>query len=276
MAAEKKSKTWVKDLLVAFAATTLSIILTFGTTMIVNRVNQKKERKLTALMVMSNIESFARSLEETEENMASIDSVATWLLSLPLDNVARLGYQPLADAFAAAFSIPILSHDKTAETIFSSNIETWKNMGNFHFIDNVGACFSQINWIEDYFNEYILEYKSVQDNIFNHPNEYPGNSLADKYLGDELFRLNLLKPNSIRCWLRYNTARLREINRKNMVLIGISEKEVMDFTDERGEENEVEGEELDILDFDKPFPQVDSLRLHLSFARKIDSLLNAK
>ena len=55
MAFEKKSPTWVKDLLVAFAATTLSIILTFGTTMVVNRVKQKQERKLTALMVMSSI-----------------------------------------------------------------------------------------------------------------------------------------------------------------------------------------------------------------------------
>ena len=54
MAPEKKS--WVKDLLIAFAATTLSIILTFGTTIIVNRVRQKQERKLTALMVMSSIE----------------------------------------------------------------------------------------------------------------------------------------------------------------------------------------------------------------------------
>ena len=39
MAAEKKSRTWLKDLLVAFAATTLSIILTFGTTAVVNRIN---------------------------------------------------------------------------------------------------------------------------------------------------------------------------------------------------------------------------------------------
>ena len=53
-------KTWVKDLLVAFAATTLSIILTFGTTGVINRGKQKQERKLTALMVMGSIEQFAR------------------------------------------------------------------------------------------------------------------------------------------------------------------------------------------------------------------------
>ena len=70
MATEKKS--WVKDLLVAFAATTLSIILTFGTTAVVNRVRQKQERKLTALMVMSSIEQFARDLELIEKQYGRI------------------------------------------------------------------------------------------------------------------------------------------------------------------------------------------------------------
>ena len=63
MASQKKSPAWLKDLLVAFAATTLSIILTFGTTGIINRVKQKQERKLTALMVMGSIEQYARQLD---------------------------------------------------------------------------------------------------------------------------------------------------------------------------------------------------------------------
>ncbi|MBR5041808.1 MAG: hypothetical protein IKX67_01070 [Bacteroidales bacterium] len=67
MAPQKKSPTWVKDLLVAFAATTLSIILTFGTTGIINRVKQKQERKLTALMVMGSIEQYARQLDSLKQ-----------------------------------------------------------------------------------------------------------------------------------------------------------------------------------------------------------------
>ena len=56
-------KVWWKDFLVAILATTVSIILTFGTASLVDRIKQKKERRLTALMVMSNIESFARNME---------------------------------------------------------------------------------------------------------------------------------------------------------------------------------------------------------------------
>ena len=127
MATEKKS--WVKDLLVAFAATTLSIILTFGTTAVVNHVRQKQERKLTALMVMSSIEQFARDLELIEEQIAHKDSIATWLLSLPVETVAKMNYGPIDDALVEVYALPIIAYDRTAETIFSSHIDTWKTWG---------------------------------------------------------------------------------------------------------------------------------------------------
>ena len=140
MSTEKKS--WVKDLLVAFAATTLSIILTFGTTAIVNRVKQKQERKLTALMVMGSIESFARQLEDLEKDTAHRDSIATWLLSIPIEDIVKYDEQLFFEAIYEAIDLSAITYDKTAETIFSSNIDTWKNMGNFRFINNVGNCFS--------------------------------------------------------------------------------------------------------------------------------------
>ena len=121
MTPEKKSKPWVKDLLVAFAATTLSIILTFGTTMVVNRINQMKERKLTALMVMSSIESFARGFEDEEKDFAHIDSIATWLLGLSIEDVVKLGDDYLADPLDEVMMIGTISHDQTAESIFSSS-----------------------------------------------------------------------------------------------------------------------------------------------------------
>ena len=267
---------WWKDFVVAIIATTVSIVLTFGTASLVNRNNQKKERRLTALMVMSNIESFARDLEETEKELAKIDSVATWLLRLPIDDVVKLGNAPFNEPIAVVFGVPILHHDKTAETIFSSNIDTWKNMGNYQLIDNVGKCFSQMNWWEEYYNEYILQINSTKDRIYNNPKEYPGSTLIEKYLRDEPLRRQLLKPHSIRMWLLYNSAQLRGLNRLNMQLMDITEEEVMKFTDARVEVIANDEEELHQLDFHIPRLQKDSLAKHLSYAREIDSLLNVE
>ena len=272
MSTEKNS--WVKDLLVAFAATTLSIILTFGTTGVVNRIKQKQERKLTALMVMSSIEDFARYLEVVEkEDLAPVDSVAAWLLSLPIEDVVKLGDEPFADALDVIAGIPVIVHDHTAETIFSSNIDTWKTMGNFRFIDNVGSCFSGMNEMEEFFNEEFAKYNAARTAVVDHPSDYPGGSKAEKLLRNELFRQQLLLPNGFRRWLPYCAEILREYNRHNMHLMGITEEEVMDFTNRKGTGDEYEKKQVDILDFEKPQLDTDSLRVQLSFARQADSLL---
>ena len=264
----------VEDFGGALLATTVSIVLTFGTSKLVERNNQKKERKLTALMVMSSIESFARTWEEPAKSGDRMDSIAVWLLRLPIDEVARLGDGPFEEAVQEVFQAPIIRHDNTAETIFSSNIDTWKNLGSFRFVDNVGACFSYMNWIEEEINKEALEYAGHQERIFNHYSDYPGSCFTEKLLRDEQVRRQLQMPNSNKAWLAYCSDNLRRMNRKNMKLIGISEKEVLAFTDARADVDIEEDPEPDYSVFVRPHPDKESIDANLDYARKLDSLLN--
>ena len=267
----------MKDLLVAFAATTLSIILTFGTTAVVNRVRQKQERKLTALMVMSSIEQFARDLEEIEEDTAYRDSIAAWLLSLPFEDRAALGEEQLEVAYRTAVNLSNINHDRTSETIFTSHIDTWKNMGNFKFIDNVGWCFSYMNSIEEVYNRTIDVLEAANDRIVLHQNDYPGNTKMEKFLLDEELRQILKSIHTHRRYLSYSAANLRMENRNNMRLIGISEKEVMAFTYNLvGTADDYEEMFLSQLDFAKPDIDVDSVAANHSFVRQLDNLLRAR
>ena len=260
--------------MVAILATTVSIVLTFGTGKLVERNNQKKERRLTALMVMSSIESFARNLDESAKDWDRMDSVAVWLLRLPIDEVARLGDDPFEEAVQEVFQAPIIRHDNTAETIFSSNIDTWKNLGNFRFVDNVGACFSQMNWFEEKNNKDALEYAGHLERIFRHYSDYPGSCFTEKLLRDEQVRRQLQVPNSQKAWLAYCSDILRRMNRQNMKLMGISEKEVLAFTDARADVDIEEDPEPDYSVFVKPYPDKDSIDANLDYARRLDSLLN--
>ena len=267
-------RSWWKDFVVAILATTVSIVLTFGTSKLIERNNQKKERKLTALMVMSSIESFARSLDQSATEWDRMDSIAVWLLRLPIDVVAELGDDPFEAAIQEVFQAPIIRHDNTAETIFSSNIDTWKNMGNFQFVDNVGACFSQMNWIEETINKDAVEYAGHQARIFNNYSEYPGKTYTEKLLRDEQVRRQLQIPNSNKAWLAYCSDNLRRMNRKNMKLIGIPEEEVLAFTDARADVAVEEDPEPDYSVFMKPHPDKETIDANLDYARQLDSLLN--
>lgn len=225
MTKEKKAKPWVKDLLVAFAGTTLSIILTFGTSALINHVNRNRDRKLTALMVLS-------------------------------------------------------STDKTIENIFSSNTDIWKNVGNFQFIDNIGKTYAALREFEQDWKYQMLGISEEYTRIIDHPDYYPGTTLPEKILSNSNVRNHLEAIGENREWLRYVAFAMREANRHSMDLIGISEEEVMAFTDERTHPGEASAEEAANEaffrgDFAIPAISLDSLSTMQNEIRLLDSLRNA-
>ena len=143
------------------------------------------------MMVMGSIEQFARQLEEIEKDTAHRDSIATWLLSIPIEDVVKYGDSLFIDALSETIDLSAVTYDRTAETIFSSNIDTWKNMGNFKFINSVGNCFSEMNLIEEHHNGSVLELLAVFENIVLHESAYPGNTRAEKALRNEEARAQL-------------------------------------------------------------------------------------
>ena len=243
MAKKKDTNKWVKDLLVAFAGTTLSIILTFGTSALIDHVNRNKDRRLTALMVLSSIESSVRSLEESEDIMARKDTVAHWLLSIPVSDIPKIDQELLMPYISEVMVNYSISTDKTIENIFSSNTDTWKNVGNFQFIDNVGKSYSTLRAVESDWREQMLSVSEEYNHIIEHPENYPGKTYPEKILYNTEVRTQLAAITQRREWLKYITFALRESNRDNMALIGISEDEVMAFTDERSFQKGISSDE---------------------------------
>ena len=124
MGENSKSKAWWQDFLKMCLATTISIVFTFGTASLVDSCKRVKDRKMAALMVMSNIEDYARSLDNLAKVMARKDTVAAWLLSLPEEDVKKVDPAFFGEPIREVIFLQVLSHDKTAESIFSSNMDT--------------------------------------------------------------------------------------------------------------------------------------------------------
>lgn len=224
-----------KNLLYTFLGTTISIILTFGTSQLLQLHRQAQDRKMSALMVMGNIERFARSLDAVGEALAWRDTLATILLSIPMDSLDDPANTAYTDKAFLATAATVLSYDKTAEKIFSNSIETWKNMGNFQFIDNVGECFNSMAAIETDYAEYIDRLKEAQLRVVLHPDDYPGGSRQTKCLRDGDFRQAIATLHVRSGYYRYLAAYIRYKNKVNMELIGIGEEEVMAFVNQKRE-----------------------------------------
>lgn len=269
---EKSGKNFWGNLFRTVLGTTISILLTFGTNALIQQHRKVQDRKMTAMMVMSNIESFARTLEKRSERMAPNDSIAAWLLCMSYEDLELLPSNELNKLIDRATDVATLNHDHTAENIFSNHIETWKNVNNVQFIDNVGSCFSAINGVEEQFNEWVKEVPEAMQDVYINPGKYEGSTIYMKLMHSDRLRTALASVHNRRCWLRYAAATLRYFNLQNMDAIGISEQEVMKYTDAREEKGEDKGTPPDANSFYTRAYTLDSLTSLTHLTERIEEL----
>ena len=269
-----KGSTW-KELVLTIVGTTISIVLTFGTAGLLDRCQRIDDRKMSAMMVMSNIEQLSRNVDDMARDISRCDSIGTWMLSLPQDSLDNIPPEEVKDLINEVLAlVKFLTHDKTAENIFSNSIETWKNMGSFQFIDNVGLCFSNMNAEENNWNEWVNEYEATINRVISEMQ--PGEHTLTKLLNDNVFRQKVESFHVRKAWLDYLSSSIRYLNSKNMVLIGIEESEVMAFTDQRSQEVAVNKKSPTQADFRTDLLKPDSLHTLRPFIQHIDSVIHNK
>lgn len=250
--------------------TTVSLVLTFGTAQLIEKGQRAKDRRLTALMVMSNIETFAQQLDSLYAQMDEADSASTWLLTRPEEKLVLLPSDQLHEIINRAFVQDLITYDKSTENIFSNNIDTWKNLGNFQFIDNVGKCFSTMRLCEEMWNGNLDDIKATTEEVAHRNADSPDKiNSAMALMHDPTFRRLLQRQHFWRNWLRCSAEELRYLNRQNMVAIGINEQEVTDFLNARQQEINAGVEPPDDEALSVPRPDSRSLTTY----RKYDTII---
>lgn len=239
--------------------TTISLVFTIWASMLLDKHQRAKDRRLSALMVMGNIDVFAGNLDVIVERLKRADSLCTWLLAAPIDELEKMPSKEITVIVSEALTNGFIVYDKTAEKIFSNNIETWKNMGNFQFISSVGDCFTSMQNIEDYWNTMVKDNDKLLDKISDNPDQYPGKYQCTKWLRDPAVRNNMRLIHNWMCWLSYQAENMRYLNRQNMSVIGISQEELNEFMKEYKKEIVMEEEEPNLDKFYTPVLHSDSL-----------------
>lgn len=266
----KRGGFW-KQLGMLVLGTTVSLVLTFGTAQLIEKGQRAKDRRLTALMVMSNIEAFAQQLDGLYSRMDEADTASTWLLDHPVEKLELLPENQLREILATAYVRDAITYDKSTENIFSNTIDTWKNLGNFQFIDNVGKCFSTMRFCEEYWNKMVGDMGASMQEVSNRRAANPDRrNLYIWCMNDPIFRQHVKRIHNYRNWLRCTIEELRYLNRQNMAAIGIDEREVMDFLKARQQEINAGVEPPDDAELSVPRPDSHSLTTY----RKYDTIIH--
>ena len=248
-----------KGMLRTVLSITISIILTFGTNALLTRHRQAKDRKMTAMMVMGNIETFANHLEQCANHMYWNDTLAAYLLAIPLDSLDFVDQNQLLYGINNVTAYYTLNHDKSAENIFSNSIDTWKNIGSFEFIENTGKCFADIQNIKEIYDDFLNTTDHIRNRMMQNLEACPGNTLGSKVLHDKEYRNHLAHIHSQAEYYRYLAAYVRWKNAKNMQLMDVSEEELRQFIEERNKKQISIGESPAQESFRTPVINPDSL-----------------
>ena len=227
-----------KNLLRTVLSISISIILTFGTNALLMHRRQVKDRKMIAMMVMGNIETFANHLEQCADHMGWNDTLAAYLLAIPEDSLDFLDPNQLLFYINNVTAYYTLNHDNSAENIFSNSIDTWKNIGSFEFIENTGQCFADIKNIKEIYDEFLSTTDRVRSRMIQNLEAYPGNTLGSKVLQDKEYRNHLAHIHSQAEYYHYLSSYIHWKNAKNLELMKITEEELKRFIEESSKKQE--------------------------------------
>lgn len=225
-------KDFWKGLLRTILGISISIILTFGTNAWLVHLRSVKDRKMTAMMVMGNIEAFATHLDQCATHMGWNDTLATYLLNIPVDSLDLMDQYELLPYINNVTAYYTLNHDESAENIFSNSIDTWKNIGNFEFIENAGRCFADLKNIKQIYDDFLATTDHIRERLMKNPDAYPGKTVVSKVLQDKEYRDHLMHIHSQAEYYHYLAAFVRWRNAKNLDLMKITEDELKHFIEE--------------------------------------------
>ncbi len=268
-------KAFWKQIVMIIIGTTISLLLTIMAAQLVEQRQRAKDRRLSAMMVMSGIKEYEQGLEYLYELLGRTDTVAQWLLSRPVEELDQMPEEELLPLVEEALNLYSLTYDNTTYNIFSNGIETWKNMRNYQFVTNVGMCYTSMQSTADKWNHWGAEIDNLTNQIKTHPDEYPGKNLPSKYLRNLEIRMALESVHEHRNWLLYRAKALNYDNSVNMSLMKVTEEDVLEYIEKSQEALDIEYE-YPSMDDNTPALNADNLTTMSALDARIDSIMQNK
>lgn len=136
-------KPFVENTLAGTIGTIIGIVLTIGTTYLATKIETRRSEKQQIQMLVQGLEQNLKAFEDQAETLEHLDSLNT-IIRQNMNDLSALEDSTLQEWAGALLSFQYNAIDMTAARIFSSNIETWRNISSPEFIDIMGRSFSVI------------------------------------------------------------------------------------------------------------------------------------
>ena len=234
----KVPNTWGKSFLTSVLGTTISIILTFGTSALVERKVKADVQRQTAMMVIHDIDMCVEQMEEMAKDEEERNNAIQYILAHQ-DQIATLPEDTilLAMIMLANYDDKHTIFDNAKENIFKSSQDIWSNLDNMAFIDNMETFYRERKEIESLMSKSPVFTKPI---TFDEWNQIQIDSKANNYRVDYAALLKeKLKDSKVQFYIDYSSARTRlyrkyaqswrDCSDRNKFIMDISDEELADY-----------------------------------------------
>lgn len=235
----KKKIDW-QEFFITVIGTAIGIALTFIVSGILERRNKAQAQRLTAIMVIHDIDNsveIIKDMKAEEEQNGELMRLALkqrdHLEGMPFDTLSRV-LSILTDSRSD------FSFDTSKEKIFNSDLDTWQNLGNLAFLDNVQSFYHHRQGFQDGVNQSTMLVRPISNE------EYTQFIMGRVWVTEEDYTAALrpflkekLYENRVVYYINTSSSRLNYmtqvidywtmLNNENKFLMGITDLELEDY-----------------------------------------------
>ena len=138
-------KGWFKELLMTTLATTISIVLTFGTAQYIEDRQTEQARRMMAMTIIDDIDQSLEVIKKRKDAEEKGHEASCYLIE-NMDRLESIGEDTLQlfiNYVTYASSDPDMEFKTMNENIFNSSQDTWRKLNDRKFLNNVQKFYTQ-------------------------------------------------------------------------------------------------------------------------------------
>ena len=228
--------TFWKELFLTFIATTISIILTFGTAHLIEQKQKKNAGRQSAMMIIHDMDQNAEKMKNMAKQEDRAYECSKYVLE-HFDKIDAISVDTLSIVLNFLLRNEGIQFNDSKEKVFHSSQDSWKNIDNANFIDLVQDFYHERQLIQKELNSDVrfiepITREQQYELMLKVPN-YDILASAGTLLKD------LLKEERVKFFLLYSSARSRTylsladewkmMSDKGKFIMGITDEELNQY-----------------------------------------------
>lgn len=235
----KKSFNW-EQFFVTVLGTAIGVALTFVVDGMMARHNKEQAQRLTAIMVIHDIDNSIDVLKNLKEKEEQNGELLRWALK-QRDRLEGMPSDTLYNVLSVLADSDLdFRFDASKEKIFNSDLDTWQNLGNMAFLDNVQSFYHDRQELQDALNQSTMWQRPIPDEEFMQFIMGTGWVTAEEFAAALLpFLKEKLHETKVAYYINVSSSRLNSmtqvidywtgLNDENKFLMGITDQELEEY-----------------------------------------------